>query len=104
MYTQTGRTGGPKGRENSEENKAGKVAEGTRLKYLGSSDDSQSSCLLVSRFLPSPTLLLFLLLLLFFSTLSPRHRTDVAVIALVPPPPRQPFVRRVRTDPEQPLF
>lgn len=56
MYTQTGRTGRERkgkhrGKQNVEGGEGRRVAEkGTRLKCLGSSDDSQSSCLLASRF------------------------------------------------------
>lgn len=81
MYTQTGRTSRKEGktpwktkRSSGRWGREERVTEeGTRLKCLGSSDDSQSSCLLASRF-PFP-----------------QRRPFASVPPLFPPPPFSPL-------------
>lgn len=126
MYTQTGRAGRKEGKtprktKRERERKRGgepgnrgrkksRRRRNSRLKCLGSSDDSQSSCLLASRF-PFPSIppavcvrTSFLSLSLSLSPLPPPslplpyHPTPVSVSVSVS------FVRRARTDAEQALF
>lgn len=108
MYTQTGRIGRKEGKiaRKTKPGAAGRTAEGTSARgCLGPSDDSQSSCLLASRF---PFLDGYAV---YVPPCLPRAPcfSPLYLPPTRPPPSVSPlvsasFVRRARTDAEQALF
>lgn len=111
MYTQTGRIGRKEGKiaRKTKPGAAGRTAEGTSARgCLGPSDDSQSSCLLASRF---PFLDGYAVYVPPASRVPPASllSTSPSPAPTRPPPSVSPlvsasFVRRARTDAEQALF